>query len=320
MSRKDLSRMGAPSIPAQPYDPSRRQNPARVSDGVCYLDDLEIGDAGAGFRMLKKNVIFSRLFDNVANATLNPFTKAYAVAQAPPAGGTYDDCRIKFFSVHFWGTSLIRSGSNGDDFFFPDREGNALSGGPDGPLTQVPTPLKGYIKTDDGIWQIFDILGARTFEVYGTHIDAGYLAPDASYDASALPLDGSQDTSYDGVVDQSCVGVSISQVVVNSTQVEDDYTRVVRIPDAVTEVLVPVPGGARSVCVSSNVLGAIAMNFTWNPNLTAFKGQPDLPVTAEIITLEQTPRMCIPGTPFIRLGAPGAPGPVSVALTFAKEL
>lgn len=319
MSRKDLSRMRGQSIPAQPYDPSRRQNPSRNSDDVCYLDDLKIGDAGAGYRMLKTSTIFSRLFDNVDEATLNPFTKAYATAQDPPPGGTYDTCRIKMFNVHFWGTSLIRLGDNGNDFFFPEREGNALSGGPDGPFTQVPTPLKGYIKTDDGIWQIFDILGARSFQVYGTHIDAGFLAPEASYDASALPLDGSSDTSFDGLVDQSSVGVSISQVVVNSTQVEDDYTRVVRIPENTT-VLVPVTGGARSVCVSTDAVVPVAMDFTWNPLLVAWKGLSDLPVTAEIITAEQTPRMCIPGTPFIRLAAPVAAGPVSVALTFAKEL
>lgn len=314
--------MRAPSIPAQPYDPSRRQNPSRgVSDDVCFLEDLEIGDAGAGYRMLKKNVIFSRLFDNVDEATLNPFTKAYAVAQDPPPGGTYDNCRIKMFSVHFWGTSLIRMGDVGNDFFFPDREGNALSAGPDGPLTQVPTPLKGYIKTDDGIWQIFDILGARTFQVYGTHIDAGFLAPDASYDASSLPLDGSSDTSFDGLVDQSDVGVSISRVVVNSTQVEDDYTRVVRIPfPPATEVLVPIPGGSRSVCVSTDTGDPVVMNFTWNPTLAAFKGFPDIPVTAEILPAEQTPRMCIPGTPFIRLSVTGQASPVTVALTFAKEL
>ena len=320
MSRKDLSRMRAPSIPAQPYDPSRRQNPSRgVSDDVCFLEDLEIGDAGAGYRMLKKNVIFSRLFDNVSNSTLNPFTKVYQVAQDPPPGGTYDNCRIKMFSVHFWGTSLIRLGDNGDDFFFPDREGNALSAGPDGPLTQVPTPLKGYIKTDDGIWQIFDILGARTFQVYGTHIDAGFLAPDASYDASSLPLDGSSDTSFDGLVDQSDVGVSISRVVVNSTQVEDDYTRVVRIPLGVT-VLVPVTGGARSVCVSTDSTFPVSMDFTWNPLLVAWKGLSDIPVSAEIVVSEQTPRMCIPGAPFIRLSILGAAGPRTVALTFAKEL
>jgi len=317
MSRKDLSRMRGPSIPAQPYDPSRRRDPSRgVSDDVCFLEDLKIGDAGAGYRRLKRNIIFSRLFDNVDESTLNPFSRVYTVAQDPPPGGTYDNCRIKLFSVHFWGQSLIRMGDLGNDFFLPDRTGN----GPVGPLTQVPTPLKGYIKTDDGMWQIFDILGARTFQVYATHIDAGFLAPEASYDASALPLDGSLDTSFDGLVDQSYLGVSISQVVVNSTQVEDDYTRVVRFEDGGPEILVPVPGGARSVCVSTDSVVPVVMNFTWNPTLAPFKGFPDIPVGAEIIVGEQTPRMCIPGTPFIRLDVPTAASPLSIALTFAKEL
>ena len=62
------------------------------------------------------------------------------------------------------------------------------------------------------------------------------------------------------------------------------------------------------------------MDFTWNPLLVAWKGLSDIPVSAEIVVSEQTPRMCIPGAPFIRLSILGAAGPRTVALTFAKEL
>ena len=69
MSRKDLSRMRGQRVPAEPFDPSRSQDPAKIRDDVCYLYDLKIGDAGAGYRRLKRNLIFSRLFDNVAGST-----------------------------------------------------------------------------------------------------------------------------------------------------------------------------------------------------------------------------------------------------------
>lgn len=316
MSRKDLSRNRGQRVPAQPFDPNRSQNPAKVRDDACYLYDLEIGDAGAGYRRQKRNIIFSRLFDNVPSSTLNPFTKQYAVAQDPPMGGTYDNCRIKLFNVKFWGQSLIRMGDNGDDSFLPDRSTN----GADAAFTQVPSPLKGYIRTDAGMWQIFDILGSRTFEVYGTHVDAGYLAPEASYDASARLSDGSQDTAFDGIVDQSYVGVSISKVVVNSTQVEDDLSRNVRL-DPGDRLVVPVTPGARSVCISNGgfpVAGTVTAEFSWNPTGLAFKGLDSL-AAGVLVSGVQTSRLCIPGTPFMILENTGAV--ISqVALTFSKEL
>lgn len=317
MSRKNLSRMRGQRVPAEPFDPSRSQNPAKVRDDACYLYDLEIGDAGAGIRRLKRNLIFSRLFDNVAGSTLNPFTKQYAVVQDPPMGMTYDNCRVKMFSVKFWGQSLIRMGDTGNDFFSPDRSTN----GPNEAFAQVPTPLKGYIRTDAGMWQIFDILGSRTFEVYATHVDAGFLAPESSYDASALLSDGSQDTAFDGLVDQSYLGVSISQVVVNSTQVEDDVTRTVILPPN-TRVVVPVLPGARSVCVSNGgfpVAGTLTGAFTWNPTTTAFKGFADIPFDA-LVSGIQTTRKCIPDTPFMVFENTSLAVPIQVYLTFSKEL
>ena len=317
MSLKNLSKMGGGTPPAQPYDPNRSQNPARVSDGACYLDDLEVGDAGAGFRRMRRKTIFSRLFDNVAASTLNPMSKVYTVVQDPPRLAPIDDCRLQFFNVQFWGQSLIRLGNDGDELFLPDRNGN----GPNGPLTQVSTPLKGFIKTDEGMWHIFDVLGSRRFEVYATHVDAGFLAPEMSYDIGGRDPSGADDTTYDGIVDQSYLGVSISMVTTNSTQVSDDYTVVVRIPDAGTPVLVPIPAGSKTVCITSTtIIVPVLVNFTWNPNLIAWKGNSDLPVTDEVIVNRQTRPLCIPGTPFMRIETQGAAGPVVVALTFSKEL
>ena len=315
MSRKDLSRMRGQRVPAQPFDPSRSQNPAKVRDDACYLYDLEIGDAGAGYRRLKRNLIFSRLFDNVAGSTLNPFTKKYAVVQDPPLGESYDNCRLKIFHVEFWGQSLIQMGNTGDDFFLPDRSTN----GPDGAFTQVPTPLKGYLRADDGMYQIFDILGSRNIEIYATHVDAGFLAPESSCDASALPPDGSKDTAFDGIVDQSYVGVSISQVVVNGTQIPDDMTRCVAVDNA-NPVVFPVPSGARSVCISPGAFGAaLGVSFTWNPSTLSFKGLSDVDVSLELATGEQTRRLCIPDTPFMRVTTDSG-NPIQVCFTFSKEL
>jgi hypothetical protein len=299
-----------------PFDPNRRQNPAAVRDDACYLYDLEIGDSGAGWRRLRRRRIFSRLYDNVDEATLNPFTKSYAVVQDPPQTISYDDCRYKMFNVKFWGQSLIRLGDNGNTTYLPDRETN----GPDRPTTQVPSPLKGYIQTDDGMYYTFDILGRRSFEIYATHVDAGILAPEASYDASALLADGSQDVAYDGIVDQSYIGIAISTVVVNSTQREDESTRNVRIEDGAT-VLIPVIPGSRSICVSPGALGAgaVLVDFTWNPTIIAWKGLSDISVSAEIVSATQTKRLCIPGAPFIRLMNTTA-APVQVAVTFSSEL
>jgi hypothetical protein len=294
-------------------------NPANIRDDVCYLYDLKIGDAGAGYRRHNKVTVFSQLFPNIAQSFLNPFTSQYTVAQDPPSQAPIDQCRLRLFHVKFYGQSLIRMGSNGDDSFLPDRKGC----GPDRPLTQVSTPLKGWIQTDDGMWEVFDILGRRYFEVYALHVQAGFLAPSPSYLLKDRLPDGSQDTAFDGIVDQSCVGVEISEVVVNSGQGSspDDETRCVVVPPADT-VVIPVPSGARSVCVSMDavVLPGFRAFFSWNPSTGSFKGASEVEFTAELAPTSQTRRLCIPDTPFIRFFNGDPADPVQLCLTFGTEI
>lgn len=308
----------ARQVPAQSFDANRRQNPAQIRDGACKLYDLEIGDAGAGYQRLKHYTIFSRLFDNVPAATLNPMTRMHLGPQDPPSQAPIDQCRYRLFNVKFWGQSLMRMGADGDELFFPDR----TQCGPTIPNQQVPTPLKGWIQTEDGMYQTFDILGRRNFEVYALHVQAGFLAPDASYIVENRPRDGSKDEAYDGIVDQSCVGVTISEVVVNSTQHEDSTSICASLPGVVgSEVLVPIPPGSRRVCFTPGVFVGIGVAFSWNPTTAAFKGQPDQSVSAELITNAQSRPLCIPGSPFIRLTRTAVFGSATpVCMTFEQEL
>lgn len=314
--------------PAQIYDPQARPNAIDYRDGVRYLDDLEIGDAGAGIRHNRKMTIVSQLFPNTAGiGSLAPFTQVFLVMQAPPTGQLLDNCRHRLWSVRFYGCSLIRMGEGGAEKFRPIRRGTGCQSLD---IDQVPTPIKGWIRTDDGMFRCFDIIGDRTVEVYGTHITAGFLAPDNAYDLYALPPDGSDDPDTDGIVDQSEVGVTISPIVTNSTQVNDECTRCVSIPIGATganAVVFPIPPGSRVATISTPYaagdLAGLTVDFSYiPPTTTVYTGEgasSNIDVTGELVPLGQTRRLNIPNTPFMRFETTGDV-PLDICVTFGKEL
>ncbi len=320
--------------PTQRSDRRALHKPVDYLDGDIYLDDLKIGDAGAGYRRNHKLTIVSQLFENSDTATLVPFEQTYTVLMAPPMGQPIDNCRHRLWSVRFYGCSLIRMGDGGAEKFMPIRRGTGCVGDT---YNQVPTPIKGWIRTDDGMFRCFDILGDRTVEVYGTHITAGFLAPINSYDLYTLAPDGSEDVAIDGIVDQSAVGVTISPIVVNSTQVNDDCTRCVIVPSGAmgaTAVAFPIPPGSHYATISTPFAGpfgrdgggvavGLIVDFSWVPPGTGvFVGEgpsANMPVSGELVPYGQTRRLNIPGTPFMRFQNP-TDGDLSVCVTFTKEL
>lgn len=305
--------------PAQIHEPSSRPNAIDYRDDVDFLYDLKIGDAGAGYRRNRKMTLVSQLFEFSDSATLVPFTNVFTVMQAPPSGQLIDNCRHRLWSVRFYGCSLIRMGDTGSEEFLPVRRGTGC-GSED--YDQMPTPIKSWIRTDDGMFRCYDILGDRTVEVYGTHITAGFLAPENAYDLYALPPDGSQDVPSDGIVDQSEVGVTISPIVTNSTQVNDDCTRCIIVPSgAVAGIAVgfPIPPGSRFATISTPFAGpfgvdggglaiGLIVDFSWvPPGNGAFAGEgpsANMSVSGELVPFGQTRRLNIPGTPFMRFQNP----------------
>lgn len=304
-----------------------RPNAIDYRDEVCFLEDLRIGDAGAGYRRNQVLTIFSQLFDNVTDATLVDFTEPYTVLEAPPLGQELDNCRMKLWSVRFYGSSLIRMGDTGNELFSPIRGGG--TGSISATIDQVPTPIKGWIRTDDGIFRCYDILGDRTVEVYGTHIVAGLLAPANSVLVYQLPPDGSEDPKFDGIVDQSTVGVTVHPIVTNSTQSNDECTRCVTVPVGVgaASTVIPIPPGSRYATISTPytaaALAGFEAYFSWiPPATTVFVGESpssNMIITGELVALGQSRRLHIPGTPFMRFTNASA-GPISVCVTFTKEL
>lgn len=320
--------------PAQIHDPTSRPNAIDYRDDVEFLYDLEIGDAGAGYRRNRKMTLVSQLFANDDGAVLVPFNNTFTVMSAPPMGQLIDNCRHRFWSVRFYGCSLIRMGDEGNTKFDPIRRGTGCVAET---YDQVGTPIKGWIRTDDGMFRCYDILGDRTVEVYSTHITAGFLAPENAYDLYSLAPDGSEDVATDGIVDQSEVGVTISPVVMNSTQVNDDCTRCINVPSGAigaTAVGFPIPPGSRYATISTPYAGpfgrdgagvavGLIVDFSWvPPGNGSFKGEgpsSNMPVSGELVPYGQTRRLNIPGTPFMRFQNP-TNGDLPVCVTFSKEL
>ena len=319
--------------PQEISDLRSRPNAVDYRDNVSFQEDLQIGDAGAGYRRHRTMSIFSKLFDGgLAAPPPIPFDKTYTVVMDPPLGRPLDYCRYYLYSVRFYGCSKIQMEDEGDTYFLPDR--NSTCACESDTVDQVPTPLKGWIRTDDGMFRVFDILGDRTVEVYALHLTAGILAPANSYDvftreredkAPAAGVEG----AFNGVVDQSCVGVSITSIITTATQTNDQYTRCVSIPVGAgpSSTIIPVNPGSRAVRISTPSAAAALVGFTaafsWvPPSATLLGGDAsagNVDFTGEIIAQGQTRQLAIPGTPYLRFGNTSG-NPIPICITFLKEL
>ena len=329
-------RLKKPAVPAvrhpdQIYRPESRPNANDYRDNVECLSDLPIGDAGAGYRRMETVTVFGQIAENVATASLAPLNDSWVVVEAPALGQLVDRCRMKLWSVRFAGTSLLRYADGGNAKFKPIRGGNTQKSLD---LDQVATFMQGWIRTDDGEFRYYDILGDRTVETYGSHMVAGIIIPESFVDIYALKSDGSEDPELNGLTLQSSVSVTISPICVNSTQSGDEVTRCAVIGAGTTgtqATFIPVPAGARRMTVSVNATAAQAAGltgeFTWVPprqhgDGSLFVGDNanlNSEFTAQLVTPGQSPNFFIPNAPYVRFENTGGDD-VPVCLTFTKEI
>lgn len=326
MSR-ELKKTPGRRVPTQIEDPRSRPNALDYRDGVCYLEDLEIGDAGAGYRRNQVLVIFSQLFEPDDGVPMRPLNEAYTVLEAPPLGQQVDNCRMKFWSVRFYGCQVINMGENGLEKFSPIRGGNPCKSLD---IDQIPMTIQGWIRTDDGMFRSFDVIGDRTVEVYGSQITAGFLAPEGSVLVYGLAPDGSDDPQFQGIVSQSWAGVTITPIINNSSQQNDEFTRCIQANPSTTGAdgtYVIIPPGSRHVQVSipnpPAVVADLVAAFTWIPQnglAWPFEGSSSVvDFSAELVGSGQSKRLALPNAPFIRVENKGD-SVVSLCFTFTKEL
>lgn len=311
--------------PAQ--HPERRQpNAVQYRDPACYLYDLPIGDAGSGNVVRKNRFIYAQTIPNVADAQRFPNTRRYVLNTVPQLGTHPDMCRYQFYHVKFYGRTLYRNGGAGavkpiSINNFPPSTADSIFGpqvAGDLDTFMGPTTFTGYIETDDGAFQCFDILGRREFDVYAQSINIGIYAPENSYDI--FSTDEDEQVALDGLVEQSLIGATITPIVVNSSTHNDECTICVTVPNGSAKITVP--DGARfvSLTIPAAAAGLVTPSFV-EYSVPGFEVAIYDPTIAEIIPVPggETGHLRIPDAPFIRLVNTG-PDPFLICATFTEEL
>lgn len=231
------------------------------------LIDLPPGDAGAGMSVYRRTHVFSRLNASTnfaAPVAGNPFDKAIGMA-------TYvsSDCRPRFWHISFLGIGVQRV-ANGNALE-PLTNNEILSQQllpvtnnllPTGRFVPAITQLKGRVMVFDESGQRFydvDIMGNRSIDVYAWGVTAFILAPGNFYEGipqqaayEVNTQNGGQpipQTAFEGLVDDSIIGVRIVPIVINSTQNTENRTIAITTPGQIIQTRVPIPPGTLKVQV-----------------------------------------------------------------------
>jgi len=304
----------------------RQPNAVQYRDPGCYLYDLPIGDAGSGNVVRKNRFIFAQTIPNVLDAKRDPNNQRYILNTVPQLGAHPDMCRYQFYHVKFYGRTLYRNvGAGAIDPVsineFPPSTANSIFGpqvAGDLDTFMGPTTFTGYIETDDGAFQCFDILGRREFDVYAQSINIGIYAPKNSYDVFSTNQE--EQVKFDGLVEQSLIGATITPIVVNSAQNNDECT--VCITQENGSGRITVPDGARfvSITVPAKAAGLVSAEFA-EYSVPGFEVAIYDTTIAEIAVVPggETGPLRIPNAPFVRIVNAG-PDPFMVCATFTEEL
>ncbi len=244
------------------------------------LIDLPPGDAGAGKSVYRRTHVFSRLnssaVDFAGPVAGNPFDKAIGMA-------TYvsSDCRPRFWHISFLGIGVQRVANANALEPLTNNEilsqqllpvtNNAV---PTGRFVPAITQLKGRIMVFDESGQRFydvDIMGNRSIDVYAWGVTAFILAPGNFYEnvpqQSAYEVNvqnGGQavpQTEFEGLVDDSIIGVRIVPIVINSTQNTENRTIAISTPDEDILTRVPIPPGTLKVQIICQEGALIAADY-----------------------------------------------------------
>lgn len=324
------NRRGNRNLPARGGAPTatyerRQPNAVQYRDDVCFLYDLPIGDAGSGNVVRKNRLIYAQSYDLSAGNKRAAYNKKYVLSTVPTLGFHPDMCRYQFYHVKFYGKSIIRNsqapGGNTEPIGVEEFQSNGLWIEPD----ITPTSLQGYIETDDGMIEVFDILGRREFDVYAQSINVGILAPTVSYDIFDLGPNEKGEI-FSGIVEESLVGATVTPIVVNSGQQNDEVTRCATVPARVApndgKVAITVPPGARfaAVNIPAAASGSVTAEFVhYAAGVEPTAGDMTLAEIA-LVYGGQTGKLSIPDAPFIEFTNTDETTDYFACVTFTEEL
>lgn len=269
-----------------PFDRVRPQGRVAKNEALGFqvqpdrIIDLPPGDAGAGKSVYRRTHVFSRLNASTsvdAPVAGNPFDKAIGMA-------TYvsSDCRPRFWHISFLGIGVQRV-ANGvalepltNNQILSEQlqsvDGNIV---PTGRFVPAITQLQGRVMVFDESGQRFydvDIMGNRSIDVYAWGVTAFILAPGNFYEGAPQQAayevntsNGGQptpQTAFEGLVEDSIIGVRIVPIVINSTQNTENRTVTLVRPGAdVLTSRIPIPPGTLKVQVICHEDATIAADY-----------------------------------------------------------
>jgi len=301
--------------------------------------DLPPGDAGAGQSVYRRTHIFARLNASTspdAPVAGNPFDKAIGMA-------TYrsSDCRPRFWHISFFGIGVQRVANANP--LLPLTNNEILSQQLD-PITNniVPTgrfvpavsQMKGRIMAFDESGQRFydvDVLGNRSLDIYAWGVTAFILAPGNFYEGfpeqaayEVNTQNGGQptpQTAFEGLVEDSIIGVRIVPIVINSTQNTENRT-LTTVTSGPGETRIPIPPGTIKVQAFCQEGAAIAATYTLRFDAGddgTFLGRSDLGILDFIPGTARTDIVLVPNAAQIIIDPPQDPGVVGWSFVFEVE-
>ena len=252
---------GYPTLPnpnPAPFD--RKKMPPSRAEAFGFqerpdnINDLEVGNAGAGVSSFRRAQFYSRIADSGAafNADRFVYNIPIAIATARSA-----DTRPRFFHVSFLGVSAL-SGDQGLPAGPPLSESQILSTAGIAPSNTV---LKGRVQVyDESGSRFFDvnIHGTSSFSVYAWGISTFILLPSLDGEAQGAEVDVqnlSNLTLRPGLIENTLATGRIIPIFQNATQITDQVTRTVSIPSGAAggTGAIPIPPGARAVRIRANI-------------------------------------------------------------------
>lgn len=262
------------------------------------INEIAPGDAASGLSQYRRGKFFTQLatIDNggapVVGAADLVWNRAVGMATDRSS-----DTRPRFFHVSFFGNGVIREVGVGN-FVSPLTPGDIQSASNTGPSISL---LRGRVLVQDesgGRFFDVDVLGTRSFSIYAFAVTVFILLPQAP-NGTQLGHEVDQQNpdqnlvGVQGTVEDSYCSARVIPVFQNATQIVDNITRTVNVPEGSSNSIEIPPGTTRVQIRSSFVRTALpadySIAFSIAPTLTAANAMGQIfviPGTIETDTVE----------------------------------
>lgn len=250
---------GYPTLPnpnPAPFD--RKKMPRSRAEAFGFqerpenINDLEVGNAGAGVSSFRRAQFYSRIAGNPDNADEFVYDIPVPIATARSA-----DTRPRFFHVSFFGVSAI-SGDLAAPPGPPLSESQILTTAGVAPTSTV---LKGRVQVyDESGSRFFDvnIHGTSSFSFYGWGVSTFILLPSLNGVKQGSEVDVQNLSNLQllpGVIENTLATGRIIPIFQNATQITDQITRTTVTPSGAVGGFssIPIPPGSRAVRIRANI-------------------------------------------------------------------